>query len=125
MSVKAIVALAILLLCTIGFIAVIVCDFVNKKRKYDHYVFPDEPLAEPVAVTATVLSKRIGIQRGGSVKLPHHTRVFYVTFLKDDDTTEEFPVTEEMFEHCIPDSTGTLVTIDGHFFDFGEGEDIP
>lgn len=73
------------------------------------------------AIGATVVSKDWEIAKCGK-----HTGnvVYYVTFLTDEGETKEFAVSEEMFQKCTPNATGMLVTVDGKFFDFGDGEEI-
>lgn len=124
MSIGVIVFLTILVAGAIVLILACIKAFIDMHRECGDDELPDEPPAEPVAIGARVLSRRMDIRREGSVKLPRHTRLFYVTFLKDDGTTEELSVPEGSFEYCIPYSTGTLVTINGEFFDFGKGENI-
>ena len=48
----------------------------------------------------------------------------YVTFMKFDGSVVEYSVSEEIYKKCIPGTSGILVTINGLFFDFGNGEDI-
>ena len=50
--------------------------------------------------------------------------VFFVSFLTDDGETREYRVTKEIYERCEIYQTGDLVTYDGIFFDFGEGEEF-
>lgn len=49
---------------------------------------------------------------------------YVLTFLTDDGEIKEFTVAEEVFLRYTTDQIGTLVTIDGEFFDFGDGEAI-
>ena len=73
------------------------------------------------AIGATVVSRDWEIAKYGKRT---GTVVYYVTFLTDDGETKEYTVSEEMYQKCTPNATGTLVTVDGKFFDFGDGEEI-
>ena len=83
----------------------------------------DEPIELPPAdaVGATVVSKQWEI-----VKIGKHTGevAYFVTFLTDSGERIEHEVSKEMFEKCIEGNTGMLVTVEGKFFDFGDGEDV-
>ncbi len=86
----------------------------------------NEPIEEipPEIIGARVTDKRTAVASTGSVKSPNHEIVFFVSFLTDDGETREYRVTQEIFEKCEIYQTGDLVTYDGIFFDFGEGEEI-
>ena len=93
-----------------------------RNRKADEDT-ADEPceLLPADAIGATVVSKDWEIAKCGK-----HTGtvVYYVTFLTDDGEAKEYAVSEEMYQKCTPNATGMLVTVDGNFFDFGDGEEI-
>lgn len=86
----------------------------------------EEPIEEApaVGIGARVMSKRTDILRGGSYRMPSHRVGFYITFLTDDGKTVEHEVGQDVYGRCDLYQTGTLVTINGEFFDFGKGEDI-
>lgn len=79
---------------------------------------------EPVAVGARVLSKRTDKEYVGSVKTPSYHPLFFVTFETDEGEIKEYSVSKEMFDEIYEDQTSTLLTVDGDFFYFGDGEDI-
>lgn len=83
----------------------------------------DEPIELPPAdaVGATVVSKQWEI-----VKIGKHTGevAYFVAFLTDNGERIEHEVSKEMFEKCIEGDTGMLVTVEGKFFDFSDGEDV-
>jgi hypothetical protein len=58
---------------------------------------------------------------GGS-KRPKTGVSFLVTFLTDDGSRTEYPVPEELYVTLDVDQTGTLVLLNGGFFDFGAGD---
>lgn len=113
----------------IWFIAVTVSSIKGRKKvqeqqeKYEEEVF-SAPDPEPVAYPARVMSKRVEGAHTGGVKSPQYKVFFLVTFLTDSGETLEFSVGEEMFSRLCEHQTGTLITIDGNFFDFGDGEEI-
>ena len=84
----------------------------------DEYIAP-----EPVLVGARVIFKAINETKMGT-KLPNYKMNFVVTFLTDDGDTVEFCVNEDIYNRVYVDQVGDLVTINGTFFDFGDGEEI-
>lgn len=100
---------------------------VNKKERREKNESPAETIEEPKTefIPARVISKRISRRNIGNLKTPKSVMVYWVTFLTDENISIEFPVSEEFFEKVSENLEGTLVTINGNFFDFGEGEDIP
>ena len=124
MSIGIIVLLTLLVAAAVAGIVMAVKAFIDLNSESEEYELSDEPLAEPVAIGARVISRQMDMRRDGSIKIPHHTRVFTVTFLTDDGKTVEYAVPEDLFEYCIPYTTGTLVTLNGEFYYFGEGEDV-
>ena len=83
----------------------------------------DDPIELPPAeaIGATVLSKHWEIAKNGRRT---GNVAFFITFLTDDGETAEHEVTKELFDKHIEGDTGMLVTVEGKFFDFGDGEDI-
>ena len=75
------------------------------------------------AVGARVISKDFESKVNGT-KYVRHSSSFFVTFLTDDGEEKEFKVTRELFDRLYEDQTGTLVTVNGNFFDFGDGEEM-
>ena len=72
--------------------------------------------AEPVAVGARVLRKEL---------YGRHTVRFGVTFLTDEGEEKDYTVSEKLYNALAVDQTGMLVTINGYFLDFGDGEELP
>ena len=83
-----------------------------------------EPTPEPFAEYARVVSKRMEESYGGTPKMPRYKLMFIVTFLTDGGETKEFSVSEETYGRINEHQAGMLITIDGNFFDFGDGEEI-
>lgn len=96
-----------------------------KRSKHGKQQFEesDEPFELPPAdaIGATVVSKRWEVAKSG--KRTGNVE-YYITFLTDDGETVEHEVTETVFEKCAESDTGMLVTVEGKFFDFGDGEEI-
>ncbi len=84
----------------------------------------EEPSRETKAENAVVISKRIGGHYEGSHTQPAYISDYYITFLTDSQNEIEYSVFEEAYEKAIVGQRGTLITIDGEFFDFGNGEEI-
>ena len=76
----------------------------------------------PISIGARVMDKSIrkaymGRGRGYEYR-------FSVTFLTDDEIDVAYTVSQEVFDRISIDQTGTLVTVNGSFFDFGDGEPV-
>ena len=56
--------------------------------------------------------------------LPAQKLECIVTFLTEEEETLEFYVREEIFDNIEENQEGTLVTVNGNFFDFGDGQDL-
>ena len=84
----------------------------------------DYTLPEPIAQNARVVEKRFSSDVIGT-KSVKQVSSFFVTFFTEDGETVEYPVPREIFERLEKGQESTLVTIDGEFFDFGDGEDAP
>lgn len=86
---------------------------------------PDESWTppEPEAYPARVVAMRVVTGNVGGHKRPRTGVSFLVTFLKDDGEQVEYPVPEELYVTLDIDQTGTLVILNGGFFDFGAGDE--
>ena len=56
--------------------------------------------------------------------LPAQVDEYYATFLLETGEEIEYKVPEELFFTLVEGEEGTLVTVNGNFFDFGSGEEI-
>lgn len=81
-------------------------------------------LPEPIVKTARVMEKRFASDVIGT-KSVKQVSSYYVTFFTEDGETVEYAVPEEIFVTIEKGQESTLVTVDGDFFDFGDGEDAP
>ena len=96
----------------------------EQRKRARMYETMDDAENEPVqkSVGARVLAKRIdkrylGRGRGFEYR-------FIVTFWTDHDDDVEYSVPQELYDRIAQDQTGTLVTLNDQFFDFGDGEPI-
>ena len=77
---------------------------------------------EPEAFPARIVDMRVVTGNVGGNKRPKTGVSFLVTFLTDDGSRTEYPVPEELYVTLDVDQTGTLVLLNGGFFDFGAGD---
>ena len=77
---------------------------------------------EPEAFPARIVDMRVVTGNVGGNKRPKTGVSFLVTFLTDDGNRTEYPVPEELYVTLDVDQTGTLVILNGGFFDFGAGD---
>ena len=77
---------------------------------------------EPEAFPARIVDLRVVTGNVGGSKRPKTGVSFLVTFLTDDGSRAEYPVPEELYVTLDLDQTGTLVILNGGFFDFGAGD---
>lgn len=84
----------------------------------DAWVMP-----EPESYPARVVDMRVVTGNVGGNKRPKTGVSFLVTFLTNDGKRTEYPVPEELYVTLDIDQTGTLVILNGGFFDFGSGEE--
>ena len=60
----------------------------------------------------------------GFPQLPQKVDEYYVTFLNEDGEEKEYRVSQEFFYNIVKGEEGTLITVNGNFFDFGDGVDV-
>ncbi|MBQ7011150.1 MAG: DUF2500 family protein [Clostridia bacterium] len=111
----------------IAILAFSVYSIAKTKRDIENYD-KDHPDTEPyelTAVEATVCQKRICGEHVGPSKLPKYATIYEMTFVTEDGSKVSYNVSEELYESTPEGKAGTLVTQNGEFFDFGDGEDIP
>jgi hypothetical protein len=78
---------------------------------------------EPEGFPARIVDMRVVTGNVGGNKRPKTGVSFLVTFLTDDGERTEYPVPEELYVTLDIDQTGTLVILNGGFFDFGAGDE--
>ncbi len=105
-------------------IILIACLTIAELKKRKNFAFEDVPEPDVVVKKAEVISKYVDTKRTGSYKYPNHHLVYRVIFKTENGETKEYSVPIDIFNACKPHITGDLVTVDGDFLDFGEGEDI-
>ena len=114
------------------FVAAIVgCVFAalsEKKYKENHVeeISDSDEYIEPefISVGATVLGKG-GFHKYYGTKITHHTLLFRVAFMTDDGDEVIFEIPQEIYDRISEGQHGDLVTVNGNFFDFGDGETVP
>ncbi len=115
----------------IGVIALI-CYFIfqypkdkakNEARKQAFYEECEKEL-EYDFKPARVLSKYKNSYYVG-IKLSRMVEEYWINLLIEDGTETSYQVSQEMYERIEEGQEGTLVTVNGNFFDFGDGEDVP
>ena len=79
------------------------------------------------SVYATVVKKDVAMEK--NVISPEkivrtHKLVYCVQFLTEDNQRVEYSVPEELYDYIYIGQKGVLATVDGEFFDFGDGENI-
>ncbi len=107
-----------LLLITVIFVKKII-----KERRNQLKELMTETEPEPIGIGARVISKRMDISYRGT-KIPEHNIFYMVSFLTDKGETKEFSVSQDIYNRINEYDTGTLVTINDNFFDFGKGESM-
>ena len=122
--VLAIVSVMLLLAVFIVPIALLVR---KEEKKQAEAASSEDALQEPAGtkfVRAKVLQKKINHYYYKGLNLPKNESSFVLVFETEKGETEEYPVPQEFFMQTEEGQEGTLVTINGMFFDFGEGQDI-
>ena len=74
------------------------------------------------SIMTTVLSKREDGHYEGSHKYPEFVSDYYVTLVTEKNKTIELKVTKRFYDRIVVGKTSTLVTQNGEFFDFSDGE---
>ena len=99
----------------------------KEEKKQAEAELSEDALQEPAGtrfVRAKVLQKKINHYYYKGLNLPKNESSFALVFETEEGETEEYPVPQEFFMQTEEGQEGTLVTINGMFFDFGEGQDI-
>ena len=72
---------------------------------------------------AIVLEKRKDFYYVSNLNIPKSQEDFFATFLIENKEKREFLIREDIYERIEQGQQGTLVTVNGNFFDFGDGEE--
>ena len=131
MDMETVLAIVLAIVSVMVFLAVFIVPIallVLKEEKKQAESEPSEDaLQEPAGtrfVRAKVLQKKINHYYYKGLNLPKNESSFVLVFETEKGETEEYPVPQEFFMQTEEGQEGTLVTINGMFFDFGEGQDI-
>ncbi len=84
----------------------------------------DVPKPKVEFFDAKTIKKRIHIYYVSEINIPISETQHWIMFQLKDGTEKEFLVPKELFDKVNENQDGVLVTVNGNFFDFGEGEDI-
>jgi hypothetical protein len=120
-----------LILALIMFVALAVgCVFAaidekknTKKQPEEIEEIDDEREPEFVSVGAKVLGKG-GFHKYYGTKYVNYTLLLRVAFLTDEGEELVFEIPQEIYDRIEEGQYGTLITVNGNFFDFGDGEEI-
>ena len=98
----------------------------KRKHPAKEEVEEEEEIYQPESefLQAKVVSKRIHLGYSGYVKAPTSTYYYLLTFETERGERMEFSVSQEYFDRFDEGAEGTLVLLDGNFFDFGDGESV-
>ena len=116
----------ILIIIGVVFVVLVIVGFYDWYQRRKMYEKLDDPIEESpaVAIGAVVMSKRANIQNMGGPKYPHSTLCCYATFSTDAGEMVEYSIPQEVYNSVKENNYGTLVTVEGKFFAFGDGEVI-
>ncbi|MBQ2704909.1 MAG: DUF2500 family protein [Clostridia bacterium] len=116
----------VLIIIGVVFVALVIVGFYDWHQRRKMYEKLDDPIEESpaVAIGAVVVSKRANIQNMGGPKYPHSTLCCYATFSTDAGEMVELSIPQEVYNSIKENDYGTLVTVEGKFFAFGDGEVI-
>ncbi len=76
------------------------------------------------SVSAKIISKRTNQNQVLDYKYFRMQNRYFVTFRTKENKEIELEVNKEFYERCVPNMEGTLLTVNGKFFDFGDGEPV-
>lgn len=124
MDIDAIVFIIIVAGAFVGSIAIIIWTFIKNNNQIKNYNPEELSPSELLVKKAEVISKHTEILKKGSYKNPSHDLVYCMVFKIENNKIEEYSVPVEIFEKYQPHNTGNLITINGCFFDFGDGTDL-
>ena len=119
----------------VAIVAVLVVYFVffypkdREKERLRRQKVLEEYEKEPTYefISAKVLSKRKNVyykQTLSMPAIPNLQEEYYVTFETEKGEKIEYPIRQELWEEITDGQEGVLVTVNGNFFDFGDGEDL-
>ncbi len=100
---------------------------LRKQQREEEYkkLFETEP--EYIFKQAQVISMRKYVYHKSELAMPmlqQQVDEYYVTFRTEDGEEKEYLVSEALFFNVVKGEEGTLITVNGNFFDFGDGIDV-
>ena len=107
----------------------VIIAIIQARRQKRNPSIEEEPIEVPVCqpqsefLDVKVVGKRIHTEFNG-VRQVKSTFWFLITFETTNGDRREFSVSQEYFEKIEEGQEGTLVIVNGNFFDFGEGEEF-
>ena len=117
------------IVCIIAMVCLLISFIVDRKKSAKQYCEDIEAMEEdtsepePVFVEATAVAKSAEILIKGT-RTVSSERCFIVTFATEGGEKIELEVTEEAYCRIEKGQTGLLMTVNGSFIDFGDGQDI-
>ncbi len=98
-----------------------------EKEKEEEYkrIFETEP--EYIFKQAKIVDMRNHVSYRTNLAnpaMPNKIDEYFVTFSTEDGEEKEYSVSQEFFYNVAKDEEGTLITVNGNFFDFGDGIDV-
>ena len=98
------------------------CD--HKKAMKKPYEEDDVREPEFRSVGARVIGVGQFHSYNGSPKMLKYKMLYRVAFMTDEGKELVFEIPEEIHERISEGQHGNLITVNGNFFDFGDGEEI-
>lgn len=97
------------------FIRFVVVNYKERKKQLNELLAEEESITENVK--ASIISKECYIEYKG-IKYPKHTVVYKIIFSTEKKENIKYTVSETLYNSLNEGDNGTLVTINGNFFDF-------
>ncbi len=100
---------------------------IREQQKEEEYkkIFETEPEYIFKQAKITAMRNHVYYQQNlGFPQMPQKVDEYYVTFLNEDGEEKEYLVSQEFFYNVVKGEEGTLITVNGNFFDFGDGIDV-
>ena len=98
-------------------------DKERERLRRDKVLEEYEKEPEYLFTQAKILSKEKKAYYVG-VKLPKLVEEYSIRLLTEEGEERHYRVREEVYSRIEKGQKGTLVTVNGNFFDFGDGTDI-
>ena len=93
-------------------------DKEEKEKREEELLTDEEP---EFKVTGAVILNKQSVMH---TTRHDHSVEYKITFMTDDGETVEMPVPQEIYAELYESQSGDLVTINGNYFYFGDGEPV-